>query len=715
MKAKNKGENIFHIHRSQLRLLLGYAAVLLALLLFAELYLYGLMHRGFSDFRPWILLFLPSFALAGAALGGFGHTKKSALLPFGLAAAVLCVCYLSQIIYFEIFGSVYSVSMMGMGGTAVVNFGWGMMGSVAKAIPPLAAFLLIAAGGLFRLLTANTDLHLSGIVRVVSLTGAAALAALALVILPLGGTKEQSPYAAVFSTMMDSDTAASKLGVLTNSLLEARAYFFRNITEMDAVYAQESDVLDSEDPSELIDDLEDAIEDDAALAGISLEDEEEEDLPAPADTSPNIIKDLDFQALMYSSDDSDIDELCDYLLQQGGTAKNEYTGLFADKNLIYICAESFSGLAIDPVLTPTLYRMANGGIVLDNYYNSFKNTTTNGEYALVTGLWPDVSREAKRGTAVGSFPQSASNYMPMGLGTLFRDQKGAIARGYHNYLGSYYHRERSLPHLGLECKFMNDGMHFTTGWPASDLEMLQQSVDDYINEDRFVAYYMTFSGHGPYSDTNCMVQRNIEETEAALEGRELSDTALSYLACNLELEKAMAYLLGRLQEAGRLDDTVIVLAGDHYPYYLDGDSRDELAGHPVEMTFELYKSTCILYNSAMEPVHVDIPCCNVDILPTVLNLFGIEYDSRMLAGTDIFSDGTHAAVLYNKSFITDWVCYDYSMDTADWIGDSRFLSDEEKADYLDTMLSWVKSRYAMSLKIADTDFYRWILKPDTNR
>ena len=138
-------------------------------------------------------------------------------------------------------------------------------------------------------------------------------------------------------------------------------------------------------------------------------------------------------------------------------------------------------------MTPTLCRLASGGVILENYYNSFRNTTTNGEYALLTGLWPDVSRDAMTGTAVGSMPQSADKLMPFGLGTLFR-QEGYVSRGYHNYIGEYYFRNLSLPNLGYECKFMNDGMTFTPIWPSSDLEMMEQSVDDYIAEERFHAY-----------------------------------------------------------------------------------------------------------------------------------------------------------------------------------------------------------------------------------
>ena len=60
-------------------------------------------------------------------------------------------------------------------------------------------------------------------------------------------------------------------------------------------------------------------------------------------------------------------------------------------------------------------------------------------------------------------------------------------------------------------KFMGEGMVFTYTWPASDLELIEQSIDDYLEEDQFVAYYMTFSGHGPYTANNGMYRKNINE------------------------------------------------------------------------------------------------------------------------------------------------------------------------------------------------------------
>ena len=164
----------------------------------------------------------------------------------------------------------------------------------------------------------------------------------------------------------------------------------------------------------------------------------------------------------------------------------------------------------------------------------------------------------------------------------------------------------------------------------------------------------------------------------------------------------------RLEEAGKLENTLIVLTGDHYPYYVYDEDRDSLAGHHVDTDFELYKSTCIMWAGGLdEPIEVDTPCCNVDILPTVLNLLGLRYDSRMIAGKDIFSTTPHCAALYNRNFITSMVMYNNTDGSSKW-SEHEDATEQFKQNYLNYFINQVKNRYSMSIKIEDTDFYRFV-------
>ena len=239
--------------------------------------------------------------------------------------------------------------------------------------------------------------------------------------------------------------------------------------------------------------------------------------------------------------------------------------------------------------------------------------------------------------------------------------------------------------------------------------MMKQSVDDFINEDRFNVYYMTFSGHGPYrTDNNAISKKNSPKVPKSLNGRKLDPVARCYIANNLELEWSMQYLLQRLEDAGKLDNTLIVLVGDHYPYYLTDKAAASIVGKLPDKSFERYRSTCIMWFAGKEPIICDTPCCNVDILPTVLNLLGIEYDSRLLSGTDIFSDSLHAAMLYNKNFITDTVKYSASDGKATWLIDTSDLTKEQMQNYIDSVYSILKAKYAAALAVNKLDFYRFV-------
>lgn len=668
--------------KEQLKITGRYAALYLVALLYWELLLRSQI--GFKDMTFYFLLFLPSEAMLLATLTGWFKPKLNRiitpivmLLPFAF--------YVSQLVYYRIFGSLFSVSMIGLGADAMEDFGWALADTIKGSViwiflclVPVLAATVYAFVGFDRIFKGfSLKMHLLSICKTVVLWLLAVL-----LLLPFG-KGDFSPYYAYTSSYIDTDTASSRLGVLTNSVVElGHKLFGGGRKEKEEV--------------------------------IVIPDEPEE---PPVDTSPNIIEELDFAALKLTTDDGGKQQLCDYFAALNGTNKNEYTGLLSSYNLIYICAEAFSSYAIDPVVTPTLYKMSKGGIVLNNYYNSFKNTTTNGEFAFMTGLWPDVSRIADANSSAGSFVQSKNKLLPFALGNMF-ENIGVKTYAYHNFRGYYYQRNQTHKNLGYTTlRFMNgtNGMSFTTEWPSSDYEMMQQSIDDYVNNDRFHAYYMTFSGHGPYSTANPIAVRNIKTVDELLGERELTTQARYYLAANYELEKAMTLLLEKLEAAGKLENTMIVLTGDHYPYYLSDTNLASLAGKEVDQSFEKYKSTCIMYCAGMETVEVDAPCCNVDILPTVLNLLGMEYDSRLLAGTDIFSNTTHIAMLYNKSFVTDKVKYNAQTGEAEWIEAASELTPVSRQSHLDYCIAVTKSRYTISLDIMNENFYKFAMDSLNNQ
>ena len=652
----------------------------------SETLLYGVLHSSIIGMSVFNYLFLIpiAFVLSGF-INLFRFSIINKFITF-LIIQLISIFYIGEFLYYKSSGSLLSVSILGVGGDAITNFWWSLEPIILEnrwiillfELPVIIYFIYLIRS---KRKAVQTKGHLTLIVTGVLLWF------VLIASLPLGGQQEYSAYNAYHSRYVDTDTASRKLGVMPNFVVEVKYSFIggRNSTPV----LENSETVNME-------------EEESQAEALYLE----EDL-----IRYHEYEGLDFNQLAKLSEDQEILALCDYLGSLECESENDYTGLFEGYNLIYICAESFSSMAIDENITPTLYKMANNGIVLNNYYNSFKNVTTNGEYALLTGLWPDVARkQTNGGNLTGTMGQSINKDMSQALGNMFNESEGLQCRGYHNYLGDYYGRNKTLPNMGFECKFMNDGMKFSTRWPTSDYEMIEQSVEDYINEDRFVTYYMTFSGHGSYTEDNIMVARNIKTVSKML-NTFLPTSATGYLSCNYELEKGMTYLLEKLEEAGKLDNTVIVLTGDHYPYYLTDAGYQALRGEKFDEDFGSFKSTCIIYNAGLqEKIETDVPCTNVDILPTILNLFNIDYDSRLYAGSDIFAKGDHIAQLYNRNFISDYVRYNNATGKAEWLVDTEKYTEEQLSAYLDSAINIVKNRYAMSVEIEDTDFYGFLFE-----
>ena len=356
--------------------------------------------------------------------------------------------------------------------------------------------------------------------------------------------------------------------------------------------------------------------------------------------------DIDFQALADSASDSVLRSMAQYFGSLTPSRKNEYTGLFQGKNLVLITAEAFSPWFISRELTPTLYKLTHEGFVCENYYQpGWGQSTTGGEYAVMTGLLP---------TWVGSnvsFYASANDDMPFALGNQLR-ALGYRTGAYHDNIYNYYNRDKTHPNLGYDYQGVGNGLAMTEdgSWPYSDLEMVQNTIGDYIDGyvsdgTPFHVYYMTVSGHGSYGWGHAMAAKNRAKAQAAYPNA--STQVQAYVAANLELENALTYLLEQLEAAGIAEDTVICMSADHYPYLLaepEADYYNELRGVvDSERDTDRYRNALVLWCGGMEnAVTVTEPCSAVDIVPTLSNLFGLEYDSRLLSGRDVLDKDYNA-------------------------------------------------------------------------
>lgn len=420
------------------------------------------------------------------------------------------------------------------------------------------------------------------------------------------------------------------------------------------------------------------------------------DYPEPGENAQ--VMEIDFESLVQGEEDETLSAMHDYFARVEPTDKNQWTGYFEGKNLIWIVAEAFSNLAIDPELTPTLYRLSNEGFVFNNFYTPLWGlSTSDGEYVTTTGLIPKAG--------AWSYLQSAENHMPFGFGNQFA-KRGYRTLAYHNNTYTYYGRDQSYPNMGYDYYGLGNGLEVTRSWPESDEEMINLSVPQYIDEEQFMVYYLTVSGHLNYNvDQNDMSAKHW----GAVEHLPYTEGPKAYLASQIELEHAVASLLEQLETAGRLEDTVIVLSGDHYPYGLQDEEISELLGHEVDPNFEKFKGSLILWNSEMDgPVQVDKYCSSLDVMPTLANLFGLEYDSRLLAGRDILSDTPGLVIFYNYSFLSERGAYISTLETFTPWGEAQ----EDDEAYLTQTMEEIRDRFRYSALILDEDYYRVLFQPE---
>lgn len=411
------------------------------------------------------------------------------------------------------------------------------------------------------------------------------------------------------------------------------------------------------------------------------------------------VTNIDFDKLKSEESDEQINQIHDYISSQMPSKKNKYTGMFEGKNLIVIVGESFSSLAIRRDLTPNLYKLYEEGFRFENFYTPiFPVSTADGEYITDTSLIP------KEG--VWSFKEIIGNYMPYSIANVF-EPLGYSSNAYHNHTATYYNRDKYIETMGYNSYLavgtgLEDRMD-TSNWPNSDYEMIDVTVSDYINNDKFVAYYMTVSGHLSYiKGNNAMVERNWEKVRTA----PYSERAKGYLAANIELDKAVGLLLKKLEEAGKLEDTVIVISGDHFPYGLTLGEINELSRFKRDNTFEKYRMPLLIWSGSMKkPVRVLKNGSSLDILPTVLNLFGVKFDSRLLMGRDILSDSNAIAIFSDRSFITNKG--KYNAITEKFIPNEGVEVDD---DYVQNINNIIYKKYQMSRLILEKDYYRKVFE-----
>ena len=407
------------------------------------------------------------------------------------------------------------------------------------------------------------------------------------------------------------------------------------------------------------------------------------------------VANIDYDSLIKNETNEEIKNIHNYVKSSTPSEKNIYTGMFKGKNLIAIVAEAFSPIAVNKDLTPTLYKLVNSGFVFNNFYTPvYYVSTSDGEYVTLNSLLPKES--------VWSFSKSSKNYLPYAYGNLFKEM-GYTTYAFHDGTYKYYNRHLSHPNMGYTYKACGNGLEKSMKckiWPQSDLEMINATYDYYKDSEHFMTYYMTISGHLQYNFYgNNMSYRNRE----LVKDLDKSTAIKAYIAAQKELDKALEELLNKLEADGKLDDTVIVLSADHYPYGLTTDQISEVM-NIEDSKFDVHKNNLVIWSSTMkEPIEINKYGESLDILPTVLNLFGIDFDSRLLMGRDLLSNSDGLVIFNDRSWITDKGKYNASTKVF-----TPFNNEQVDEDYIESINTKVYNKFVISKNILETNYYKYV-------
>lgn len=340
---------------------------------------------------------------------------------------------------------------------------------------------------------------------------------------------------------------------------------------------------------------------------------------------------------------------------------NEYTGIFEDKNVIYIMMESIDSWIVDEETMPTLSHMMETGINFTNRYSPFFNggQTINTEFACNTGMYAISEKDTIYDIDDVDYKYSLANVLSRNGYTVnsFHANSGKFynRKNFHRLLG--YNHHYSLYDLQDEGILDPDKNYFSDSVMFSDDDVL----DLMFSSDKFMAFITTYSAHLEYTTDN-KVYKTLDEY---VTGNYLEEEMV-YRSLARDTDNAIANLLDELEERDLLDDTVIVLVSDHYVYgYSDSDYVAAKKG-VINDRKELQNTPFVIWSEDIEAEEVDTILDTADILPTLLNMLGIDYDPLNYMGTDVFdeahddfvwfSDGTYIAskdcTLSNEAILT---------------------------------------------------------------
>ena len=308
--------------------------------------------------------------------------------------------------------------------------------------------------------------------------------------------------------------------------------------------------------------------------------------------------------------------------------ENRYTSLFKNKNLILIQVESLEYFNITKEIMPTLYNLMNSGWNFANYYNNTIGAagTLESEFVTQTGLNP-----------YKNIYKTNFNYNKS-IANIFK-YNGYVVNSFHNNKGLFYNRKVIHEKIGFDNHYSLKDMYDNINYYNDSAFFEKNEFADLIipsQEDKFYSFIVTISAHGPYKDNYfCTSEIDVNVSE---------QDCFRYLSN--QTDNFFKLLLDNLKEKKLYDETVIIIYSDHYSYSYNPTEKEQK--YYTYYSEKIRNIPFIIWSSDLEKKVFLSPLNMSDSSPTILNLFGLEYNLSDYIGIDYFSVN-HPKIAYFKN------------------------------------------------------------------
>jgi phosphoglycerol transferase MdoB-like AlkP superfamily enzyme len=301
--------------------------------------------------------------------------------------------------------------------------------------------------------------------------------------------------------------------------------------------------------------------------------------------------------------------------------------------------ESTTNIILNEKYYPNMYKLYSEGMSWTNNYSPRNSCSTgNNEISGMTSLFTINNACTANLYRNNKYPESIFN--------LFNNA-GYETSSYHNYTDQYYYRSIIHPNMGSGHFYgvQELGIPYSNvyqEWP-SDVELVEKVLELTKDQDKYMVWLTSVTAHQPYAQSSEYGDKYLD-----LFSDTNYDISLKrYMSKLKEFDNAIGELLKGLEEQGKLDDTVIVLYGDHYPYGLQSDVLNTYFDYDVTENLQTDRTPFIIYNSEHKGAKFDTYTSYVNIVPTIANLWDFtDYDPRLYFGKDILSNNYEDRVIF---------------------------------------------------------------------